>query len=51
MCDYKKLKEDIRKIRKTLDDMIESGADAERIYEVSRELDKMLVEVMRAEEK
>lgn len=49
MCDYEKLREDIKQIRRELDGLIADGADTERIYAISVELDKKFVELMRIE--
>ena len=49
MYDYEKLKQEIKQIRKKLDSLIEDGADMDQIYEISVELDKKFVELMRVE--
>ena len=49
MYDYEKLKQEIKQIRKKLDSLIADGADMEQIYEISVELDKKFVELMRVE--
>lgn len=49
MYDYETLKQEIKQIRKQLDDLIADGADMNQIYEISVELDKKFVELMRVE--
>ena len=49
MCDYEKLREDIKQIRRKLDGLIADGADTDQIYQISVELDKKFVELMRIE--
>lgn len=40
---YKKLKEEIRQLRKHLDELMEKGASADQIYEASVALDEKVL--------